>query len=393
MRIRCWVRAISSRCTRVDQLVELAAEVAQPHARLAQLLLAAGAAPARRGPLGGGEGDRLLEPGQHDARRRGRRPRRPAPRASSCSRRAIACGAGLALGAGRARAARRRGRGARGRAPRWCAAPAGPPSRRRGRRGPPPPAARARRCRAPPRARPRPRPAATPARRGPRGPCRGPPAAAAMASVEARGLGPGVAGLGAVLAELLGDGGQGGVGLVQLGQRDVDAPPGLLALALEGGDVEAEPLERVGGRGELLGGLVDGRLHLDQARLARGAAGGEVGAEQVAVAGHRGDVGRVADQRPRRGEVVDDRDAGEQPRQGGPQLGGALHHVDGVRRPGRTGRRATARGVDLVAPPSRIPARPRSSSLRWPIAPSAASTSRTATASAALPSAAATAAS
>ena len=61
--------------------------------------------------------------------------------------------------------------------------------------------------------------------------------------VEPGGLGPGVAGLGAVLAQLLGHGGQRGVGLVQLGQGDVDPAPRLLALGLQRGHVEAESLE------------------------------------------------------------------------------------------------------------------------------------------------------
>ena len=68
-------------------------------------------------------------------------------------------------------------------------------------------------------------------------------------------------------------------------------------LALEAGHVEAEPLGGGDRLGELLGGLVDRGLDLDQAGLARRAAGGEVGAEQVAVAGDRGDVGEVGDQR------------------------------------------------------------------------------------------------
>ena len=95
--------------------------------------------------------------------------------------------------------------------------------------------------------------------------------------------------------------------------------------------------------GELLGGLVDRSLDLDQAGLARGAAGGEVGAEQVALAGHRGDVGCVGDQRPGGRQVVDHGDLEQQPGQRGPQLGGALHHVDGVRRAGGQTRPARCR--------------------------------------------------
>ena len=118
-----------------------------------------------------------------------------------------------------------------------------------------------------------------------------------IACGEPVGLAAGGAGLGAVLAELLGDRGERGVGLVQLGEGDVGALLRLEPLALEPGHVEAEPLRGRDGLGELLGGLVDRGLDLDQARLARGATGGEVGAEDVAVAGDRGEVGQGGDQR------------------------------------------------------------------------------------------------
>ena len=68
-----------------------------------------------------------------------------------------------------------------------------------------------------------------------------------------------------------------------------------------------------------------------QARLAGRAAGGEVSAEQVAVAGHRGERAS-RDQRPGRGEVVDDGDPVEQPRERGAHGVGAGDHVEGVRR-------------------------------------------------------------
>ena len=61
---------------------------------------------------------------------------------------------------------------------------------------------------------------------------------------DAVGLGPRRARLRAVVAELLGDRRQRGVGLVQLGQCDVDAALRVLPLGLEAGDVEAEPLAR-----------------------------------------------------------------------------------------------------------------------------------------------------
>ena len=146
-------------------------------------------------------------------------------------------------------------------------------------------------------------------------------------------------------AELLGDGGQGGVGLVQLGQGDIDATPCLLALALERRDVEGEPLQGVRRRAQRSGGLVDRGLHLDQARLARGAAGSEVGPDEVTVAGDRGQVRGVTDEPSRRGEVVHHDDLVQQAGQRGTKVLGALHHVHGVRRAARQPR--PGRVVDL----------------------------------------------
>ena len=191
-------------------------------------------------------------------------------------------------------------------------------------------------------------------------------------ALEPLGLAAGGAGLGAELAELLGHRGEGGVGLVQLGQRDVDALLGLVPLALEPGHVEAEPLGRRDRLGQLLGGLVDRGLDLDQAGLAGRAAGRHVGAEQVAVAGDRGQRAVAGDERPRGGQVVDDRDPVEQPRQRG------AHGRRGRRRRrGRTTRRSGSAGQLLTSSsgpePSSSPARPRSCSLRWPIAATAAS--------------------
>ena len=150
--------------------------------------------------------------------------------------------------------------------------------------------------------------------------------------LEPLGLAAGGPGLGAELAELLGHGGERRVGLVQLGEGDVDALLGLVPLPLQAGHVEAEPLGRRDRLGQLLGRLVDRGLDLDEAGLAGRAAGGDVGAEQVAVAGHRGQRGVAGDQRPRRGEVVDDGHPVEQPRQRGTHGLGAGDHVEGVRR-------------------------------------------------------------
>ena len=160
-------------------------------------------------------------------------------------------------------------------------------------------------------------------------------------------------------------------------------------VGLEPGDLEAEPLGGRGRRGQALGGLVDGGLDLDQAGLAGGAPGGEVGAEQVAVAGHRDDVGQVGDQAAGGGEVVDDGDPLQQPRQRGAYVGGRGHHVDGVRR--TVGQRGP------VAVGGRVPRRAGARrgrgrrALRWVIASTAACEPVTTTASAALPRAAATA--
>ena len=66
----------------------------------------------------------------------------------------------------------------------------------------------------------------------------------------------------------------------------------VLQLALR----EPEPLADVVGLGQPLLGVVDRGLDLDQARLGRGTAGGEVGAEHVAVAGDRHDVRHLIDQ-------------------------------------------------------------------------------------------------
>ena len=168
------------------------------------------------------------------------------PSRTSRSRRSIGPGARLALGLRPPGPGRRRGRAAHGRAPRWCAAPAGRPSRPAGPRGPPRRGARARRCRAPRRWRPRRRRAAASSSARPARSCSRASWAVGDRLGDPVGLGTRASpGLRAVVAELLGDGREGRVGLVQLGQRDVDPALGVLPLGLEPRDVEAEPL---GGR-------------------------------------------------------------------------------------------------------------------------------------------------
>ena len=152
---------------------------------------------------------------------------------------------------------------------------------------------------------------------------------------EPLGLALGGPGQRAELAELLGDRGQGGVGLVQLGERHVDPLLGLGTLLLEPGEVERESLAGVGGGGQLLGGLVDRGLHLDEAGLRRGAAGSEVGPEQVPLAGDRGGVRQVDDQATGGVEAVHDRDLEQHAAQRRTERGRALDHVDGVDRAGR----------------------------------------------------------
>ena len=122
---------------------------------------------------------------------------------------------------------------------------------------------------------------------------------------------------------------------------------GLVPLSLEPGHVEPEPL---GGRdrlGQLLGGLVDRGLDLDQAGLAGRATGGGVGTEQVAVAGDRGQRGVTGDQGAGRGQVVDHRDPVEQPRQRGTDDVGAGDDVQGVGR--ARGQRRPAADVERGA--------------------------------------------
>ena len=172
MRIRCWARAISSRCTVLTSSSCSLGQVAQRGAHGHELLLAAAARPARPryAPRRGGHGD--LQPLEH------RRYARPTASATRPSRAAARAGRrpwpGRRARPARPAAASRPGRTARGPAPPRCAARAGRPSRSGGRRL----AASASRSRSVvsgsssgrPRRR---RAAAARGRRGRRGPCRG----------------------------------------------------------------------------------------------------------------------------------------------------------------------------------------------------------------------------
>ena len=236
MRIRCWVRAISSRCTELTSSSCSRARSRSAGPDREQLLLAARCgrprprrAPRRRGgstpragpaPRSTATPDRL---GRHG-------PRGPAARAAAIARARASRSASAAR-------TQRVGPAVQGAGPLLarCAARAGRPSRPGGRRGPPRRGARARWCRAPRRVA-----SSAAARRalevgrGRRGPARGPRGRSAIGRGDAARPRPRAdAGLRAELAELLGHRGQGRVGLVQLGQRDVDAAAGRRPLALE----------------------------------------------------------------------------------------------------------------------------------------------------------------
>ena len=269
MRIRCWVRAISSRCTELtsSSCSRPRSRSARAHASSVLLAAAAGLLDARTRASAARVRSRPRA-GPAPRRRRCRRPRRPGPRGAAArgarrrgpAPRAPACG-GAQQGVGAA--VQRAGPllGGAQRQPGVHLGLAGRPARPR-------PAARARWCRAPRRGRPRRRPGAARGRRGRRGPGSRAASALAIACVEPLGLAAGGAGLGAVLAELLGDGGQRGVGLVQLGEGDVDPLAGRRARSPRGARCRSPAARRRRRLGELLGGLVDGRLDLDQARLA-----------------------------------------------------------------------------------------------------------------------------
>ena len=109
MRIRCWVRAISSRCTVLtSSSSSLARSRSRPRTAI-ELLLAAAAGLLDGGPLVGGGRDRDLEPLRGRPRRRGRPPRRPGPRGAA-ARGGRRRGPGRPARPGRPCAASRRGR-------------------------------------------------------------------------------------------------------------------------------------------------------------------------------------------------------------------------------------------------------------------------------------------
>ena len=320
MRIRCWVRAISSRCT---VLTSSSCSLARSRSR-ARTASSSSSRPRRACSTAvrsvGGRGDRHLQPARGRPRRRGATASATRPSRSSRSRRAAA----------RARASRSARAASSSESARPCSARARSSAVRRasrasisacaagpGRLGEP--LAR-RRCPAPRRGRPRPRRAAARARPARRGPCRGPPRPRRWPRSTPLGLALGGPGQRAELAELLGHRGQGRVGLVQLGQRDVDAVLGLEPLLLEPGRGRSRAART---RGWPRRAARWPRRPRPAPRSGWAATeeppDGEVRAEQVALAGDRGDVGQVGDQPPGGVEVVDDGDLEQQPGQRGPQ--------------------------------------------------------------------------
>ena len=141
-----------------------------------------------------------------------------------------------------------------------------------------------------------------------------------------------------MLPELLGDGGEGGVGLVQARQRHVHALGRLVPRGLQPAGLEGCPLpgrDRLGQRGL---GLLDRRLDLQQALLLAGAAGGVPRAEHVAGRGDGGERRLGLDEGPGGREVRDQRDTVQEGGEARAQLTGAVDDVDGPGRPLRQGR-------------------------------------------------------
>ena len=236
----------------VDELVVLAGQVAQPGADGEQLLLAALAGPLDLRAGRCGPADRDVEPVEHVRRPRRRPPGPPRPSRSSRARALDLAGAGLALVLGGAQ--QLVGPAVQGARPLLGGAQREPGLHLAlaGTRGRPRRAARASSVDLLESGS-----SSARASRASRSPS---PARSLVAGLlglgdrplEPLGLAAGGAGLGAELAELLGHRGQGGVGLVQLGERDVDPLLGLVPLALQPGHVEAEPLARGDRLGQLL---------------------------------------------------------------------------------------------------------------------------------------------
>ncbi len=136
------------------------------------------------------------------------------------------------------------------------------------------------------------------------------------------------------MPELLGDGGEAGVVVVQPLQRRLD-PVGRLGRRGPGA-LQGEPglLGAAGGLGQLRAGLVDRRLHLQQRRLRRRAAARGGRPEHVALGGDRHEVGTGADDRARLAEARHHDVARQQPVHRRTQRVGGGDQVGGGARPG-----------------------------------------------------------
>ena len=177
--------------------------------------------------------------------------------------------------------------------------------------------------------------------------------------LQPRGLGVRGAGRRAEVAQLLGDGGERGVGLVEAVERRLVRRAGR-RLGLGGAD-ELEPHALgVGGRlRDARAGLVERGLQVQGAGRGGRAAGRAVAGQHVAGAGGDDQVGAGGDDRAGRGQVVDDDDVGEQGLDGRAHVLGGAHEVDRAGGAGRhVGERASA-AVD--APLTSSVARPASS--------------------------------
>ena len=170
-------------------------------------------------------------------------------------------------------------------------------------------------------------------------------------ALEALGLAAGGAGLRAVLAELLGHRRQRRVGLVQLGQRDVDPLLRIEALGLHAGRLEREPLPRRGRLGELgrwrrrpRPGPRSGDGWAEEPPEAKWAPSTSPSRVTAVTSASSATSARAAGRSSTTAILNSSRVSG------GPQLGRALHHVHGVRRvagqagPVGVGGRASPRG-------------------------------------------------
>jgi len=140
------------------------------------------------------------------------------------------------------------------------------------------------------------------------------------------------------MTEIFGDGCHRGVGLVESGQRGIDALLSCSAKRLGALNLKPKPLERVHGALQIFRSLGDGCLDLDQALLGRRTARSEVRPDHITVTRHRDHVGRLCDQLPRLFEVVDHSHLVEQASQRALKGCRSVDDIDRIRREGRQSR-------------------------------------------------------